>query len=80
MSISDESLVSSIAESEHKEVHLESESPPSPVKIPASIPGYKIIFGNIDKTVRPRQMRIDSQNMSLQYVHIYSVINKINFS
>ena len=80
MTISDVSLVSSIAELEHEEVHFESESLPSPVKIPASIPGYKFIFENIDKTVRPRQMRFDSPNKSLHYVHIYCVKNKINIS
>ncbi len=77
MSISDLSLVSSIAESENPVSESRDES--STTSKP-SIPGYKNVFNNIDKTVRPRQMRIDSQNKSLHYVHIYSVKNRIDFS
>ena len=37
------------------------------------VASYKIMFDNIDKTVRPRQMRIDSQTKSLHYVQLYAV-------
>ena len=32
--------------------------------------GYKIVIDNIDKTVRPRHMRVDSQIKSLHYVQL----------
>ena len=42
--------------------------------------GYKIVIDNIDKDVKPRYMRIDSQKKSLHYVQIYSVKDRIDFS
>ena len=35
---------------------------------------------NIDKNVRPREMRLDSQTESLHYMHLYSVRDRVNFS
>ena len=43
-------------------------------------PGYKIVMDNIDKNVRPREMRLDSQTESLHYMHLYSVRDRVNFS
>ncbi len=42
--------------------------------------GYKIVFDNIDKNVKPRYMRSDSQIKSLHYVQSYAVRNRIDFS
>lgn len=43
-------------------------------------PGYKVVIDNIDKNVKPRDMRIDSQTKSLHYVQIYSVKDRVDFS
>lgn len=42
--------------------------------------GYKLVFDNIDKTVKPRHMRIDSQTKSLHYVQAYAVKDRIDYS
>ena len=42
--------------------------------------GYKIVIDNIDKDVKPRYMRVDSQMKSLHFVQIYSVKDRIDFS
>ena len=43
-------------------------------------PGYKLVIDNIDKNVKPRDMRIDSQTKSLHYVQIYGVKDRVDFS
>ena len=42
--------------------------------------GYKIVFDNIDKNIKPRFMRSDYQTRSLHYVNSYAVKDRINFS
>ena len=42
--------------------------------------GYKLVFDNIDKHVKPRYMRSDSQAVSLHYVHVYGVKDRIDYS
>ena len=42
--------------------------------------GYKLVFDNIDKNIKPRFMRSDSQTVSLHYVQAYGVKDRINFS
>lgn len=42
--------------------------------------GHKIVFDNIDKNVKPRYMRSDSQTKSLHYVQAYAVKDRIDFS
>ncbi len=42
--------------------------------------GYKIVFDNLDKTVKPRHMSIEKQSTSLHYVHGYAVKDRIDFS
>lgn len=42
--------------------------------------GYKIVFDNIDKNVKPRYMRSDSQTRSLHYVQAYAVKDRINYA
>ena len=80
MSISDISLVSTDSETEVNPKSPGESLTTTLVQAHPSIPGYKIVFDNIDKTVRPRQMRIDCQNKSLHYVHLYGVKNRIDFS
>ena len=41
---------------------------------------YKLVIDNIDKTVKPRDMRSNVQTKSLHYVQMYSVKNRIDFS
>jgi hypothetical protein len=43
-------------------------------------PGYKVVIDNIDKNVKPRDMRIDSQTKSLHYVQLYGVKDRVDFS
>ena len=40
--------------------------------------GYKIVFDNIDKNVKPRH--VNRQTRSLHYVHAYAVKDHIDFS
>jgi len=42
--------------------------------------GYKIVFDNIDKNVRPRFMRSEHQTRSLHFVHSFAVKDRIAFS
>ena len=42
--------------------------------------GYKLVFDNIDKNVKPRYMRSDSQTQSLHYVQMYGVKDRVNYS
>ena len=41
---------------------------------------YKLVGDNIDKNVRPRQMRSDVQNRSLHYFHSYAVRDRVYMS
>lgn len=41
---------------------------------------YKLVGDNIDKEVRPRQMRSDHQTRSLHYFHTYAVRDRIDLS
>ncbi len=55
--------------------------PPSPPNLSAyGTPGLKIVIDNIDKTVRPRDQRIDAQSKSLHYVQAYAVKDRIEYS
>lgn len=42
--------------------------------------GFKIVGDNLDKTVKPRHMRSDHQNVSLHYFHSIAVKDRIDFS
>ena len=55
-------------------VHLYATKPTSKVHT------YKLVGDNIDKNVKPRDMRIDSQTQSLHYFHAYAVRDRINVS
>lgn len=54
---------------------------PDACTIPQSVnAGFKIVFDNIDKTIKPRHMTEDSQSVSLHYVQAYAVKDRIDFS
>lgn len=62
-------------------------SPDEAVDIPqvvqqssCTMPTFKLVGDNIDKTVKPRQMRVDSQAQSLHYFHTYAVKDRFDFS
>lgn len=41
---------------------------------------YKLVGDNIDKNVKPREMRADNQTRSLHYFHTYGVRDRIDLS
>ena len=41
--------------------------------------GFRLVADNIDKTVKPRYMRLNSQSSSLHFCHVYAVKDRINF-
>ena len=41
---------------------------------------YKLVGDNIDKDVRPHNMRIDHQTQSLHYFHTYGMADRVDFS
>ena len=43
-------------------------------------PGFKLVGDNIDKTIKPRDMRINNQANSVHYFNFYAVRDRINFS
>ena len=48
--------------------------------MPSACTGLKLVIDNIDSTVKPRYQRMDSQNKSLNYVQVYAVKDRIDFS
>ena len=42
--------------------------------------GFKIVGDNIDKTVRPRHVRLDRQTQSLHYFNSYAVKDRVNLT
>ena len=42
--------------------------------------GFKIVFDNLDKTIRQRHMTIEKQTQSLHYVQAYAVKDRIDYS
>jgi L1 cell adhesion molecule like protein len=51
--------------------------PKQPMPI-GSLPTYKVVGDNINKQVKPRDMRSDHQTQSLHYFHAYAVRDRIN--
>lgn len=45
-----------------------------------ALPTFKIVGDNIDKHVKPRDMRLDHQSQSLHYFHAYAVRDRIDLS
>ena len=58
---------------------LDRESPCHAVH-PESRPTFKLVGDNIDKNVKPRDMRADHQTQSLHYFHSFAVKDRIDFS
>ena len=56
------------------------EVPPAPNLSICPTPGLKIVIDNIDKTVRPRDQRVDVQSKSLHYVQAYAAKDRIDYS
>lgn len=46
----------------------------------SSLKTFKIVGDNIDKTIKPRDMRIDHQTCSLHYFHSYAARDRIDLS
>ena len=42
--------------------------------------GFKLVGDNLDKTVKPRYMRMNRQNRSLNYFHAFAVKDRIDLS
>ena len=60
---------------------LTSESISSPESASGTTPiTYKLVGDNIDKNVRPREMRSDVQTRSLHYFHTYAVRDRVDMS
>ena len=47
---------------------------------PSSLPSHKLVGDNIDKNIKPQDMRIDNQTKSLHYFHIYDVRDRIDLT
>lgn len=45
-----------------------------------SLKTYKLVGDNIDKNIRPREMRSDHQTKSLHYFHTYGVRDRVDIS
>ena len=53
----------------------------SPDFKPASVNvGYKLVFDNVDKTVKPRYMRMDTQSQCLHHVQAFAVRDRVDYS
>ena len=42
--------------------------------------GYKQVFDNLDKNVKPKHMRTDNQTKSLHFVQSYATRDRVDFS
>lgn len=61
------------AENEH-------EMPPASSTVNIHTAGFKMVIDNIDKTVKRRDQTIDAQTMSLHYVQVYGVKDRVDYS
>ena len=74
---SEDTHTSSSGTSETSSVDLDFLGPEEPT--PAGfLPTFKIVGDNIDKEVRPRDMRSDHQTKSLHYFHAYALRDRLN--
>ncbi|KAL5488698.1 hypothetical protein EMCRGX_G017679 [Ephydatia muelleri] len=81
--------VSCVSSDESDDIPSEpSEYPPQSTPVPAGIGnegneewyGFRLVGDNVDKNVKPRDMRLNSQTTSLHYFHTYAVKDRICFS
>ena len=47
---------------------------------PPPLKSFKLVGDNIDKNIRPRDMRTDHQGKSLHYYHTYAVQDRVDLS
>ena len=47
---------------------------------PTDYPTYKLVGDNLDKHMKPREMRIDAQSQSLHFFNAYAVRDRVNTS
>lgn len=47
---------------------------------PSSLLSSKLVGDNIDKNIKPQDMRIDNQTKSLHYFHVYNVRDRIDLN
>eukprot|EP00731_Ephydatia_muelleri_P006704 Em0003g952a len=81
--------VSCVSSDESDDIPSEpNEYPPQSTPVPAGIDnegneewyGFRLVGDNVDKNVKPRDMRLNSQTTSLHYFHTYAVKDRICFS
>eukprot|EP00731_Ephydatia_muelleri_P002391 Em0001g2391a len=81
--------VSCVSSDESDDIPSEpNEYPPQSTPVPAGIGnegneewyGFRLVGDNVDKNVKPRDMRLNSQTTSLHYFHTYVVKDRICFS
>lgn len=41
--------------------------------------GFKLVGDNLDKTIKPRDMRVDNLPQSLHYFNVYAVLDRVDF-
>ncbi len=61
-------------------ISIQSEAVETCTAVKSTNAGYKLVFDNIDKTIKPRYMRQDVQSVMLHYVQVYAVKDRIDFS
>lgn len=66
----------------HSKCDSESNFSPQAVHMKSTneVPSFKIVGDNIDKYVKPREMRINAQAKSLNYFNSYAIKGRINVS
>ena len=72
-SLSDESL-------NETTVSIEPEATEICTIVKSTNAGYKLVFDNIDKTIKPRFMTQESQTTTIHYVQAYAVKDRIDYS
>ena len=61
-------------------ISIEPEATETCTMVKSTNAGYKLVFDNIDKTIKPRFMTQDSQTTTLHYVQAYAVKDRIDYS
>ncbi len=61
-------------------ISIQSEAVETCTAVKSTNTGYKLVFNNIDKTIKPRYMRQDVRSVMLHYVQAYAVKDRIDFS
>ena len=71
---------SSVSELTDSATDSDSSCSTQPERVSPQTVTYKLVGDNIDKNVRPRQMRTDYQTRSLHYFHTYAVCDRVDMS